>query len=118
MPGVEWLKITHLHTVKVVQTGYRQVAHRAHWFDGNCRFYDAASGNHSKMDLSVRGRRVFKDGSPINVPSDEDGKRITRDGEQETLSMHPRQAHAITGIRQWSVFDEMHDRILANFESA
>ena len=54
-----------------MQNGYRDVVHRGHWVDGNCPFYDAIAANHSKMDLSIRGRRGFKDASPINVPTGE-----------------------------------------------
>jgi hypothetical protein len=92
--------------------------HRAHWFDGNSRFYDAVSANHSKMDLSIRGHRFSKDGSPINVPSGEDSVCITCDGEQKRLPTHTRQARAIVDIRQWSVFGETHRGIPADFETA
>jgi hypothetical protein len=70
------------------------------------------------MDLSIRGHRLFKDGSPINVPTGEDSACITCDGEQEWLPMHTRQAHAIMDIRQWSFFGEMHHGTLADFEAA
>jgi hypothetical protein len=92
--------------------------HRAHWFDGNSRFYDAVSANHSKMDLSIRGHRVSKDGSPINVPSGEDSVCITCDGEEKWLPTYTRQAHAIGDIRPWSAFGETYHGILADFETA
>ena len=92
--------------------------HRAHRFDGNSCFYDTLSANHSKMDLSIRGHRLFKDGSPINVPTGEDSACITCDGEQKWLPTHTRRAHAIMDIRQWCVFGEMHHGTLADFETA
>jgi hypothetical protein len=91
--------------------------HRAHWFDGNSPFFDAASANHSKMDLSIRGHRFCKDGSPINVPSGEDSARITCDGEQKWLPIHTCPAHVIAGINQY-VFGETHHGIIADFEAA
>src|SRR5213076_2102938 len=39
--------------------------------------------NHSKMDLSIRGHRGFKDASPINVPTGEGRACITCDGEEK-----------------------------------
>src|SRR5436190_7130480 len=102
----------------MLPAGYRQVVHRAHRFDGNSRFYDPVLANHPNVDLSIRGHRPFKDGSPINIPAGEDGACITCDGEQEWLPMHTRRTHAITGFRQWSVLDEMNHGILANFETA
>jgi hypothetical protein len=101
-----------------MRNGYRDVVHRGHRFDGNCPFYDAIAANHSKVDLSIRGHRGFKDGSPIKVPTGEDRAYITCDGEEKWLPMHMRQAHAITGVRQWSVFGEMRHGILADFEIA
>jgi hypothetical protein len=70
------------------------------------------------MDLSIRGHRLFKDGSPINVPTGEDSACITCDGEKKWLATQTRRAYAITGIRHWSVFGEMHHGILADFETA
>ncbi|SRR6266480_6745671 len=66
-----------------MQNGYRDVVHRGHWVDGNCPFYDAIAANHSKMDLSIRGHRGFKDASPINVPTGEPRACITCDGEEK-----------------------------------
>src|SRR4030095_7995256 len=100
-----------------MQTGYRQIVHRAHRFDGNSCFNDTVLANHSKMDLSIRGHRLFKNGSPINVPTGEDGACITRNSEQEWLPMHTSEAHAIMDVRQWSVFGEGHHGSLANFEA-
>jgi hypothetical protein len=86
--------------------------HRAHRFDGNCRFHDAVFANHSKMDLSIRGHRLFKDGSPINFPTGKDSAGITCDREKESLPVHMRQANAIMDIR--SIISEMHHGILAD----
>jgi hypothetical protein len=101
-----------------VQTGYRQAVHRAHWFDGNSCFHDTIPANHSKMDLSIRGHRLFKDGSPINVPTREDSAFITCDGEQKWLPIPMRRAHMITGINQWSAVGETRHGIIADFEGA
>src|SRR5262245_13700121 len=116
MPGVEWLKITDLQTVRVVQTGYRQVVHRAHRFDSNSHFYDTVSANHSKMDLSIRGHRLLKDGSPINVPTGEYSACIACDGEQQRLPLYARQTNAMMDFGQWFVISEMNHGILADFE--
>jgi hypothetical protein len=70
------------------------------------------------MDLSIRGHRFSKDGSPINVPSGEDSVCITCDGEQKWLPTHTRQAHAIADIRPWFIFGETHHGIFADFETA
>jgi len=68
------------------------------------------------MDLSIRGHSLLEDGSPINVPTGENGAGITCDGEQKWLSMRVRDANAIN-IRQKSVTGEMHRGILADFKT-
>jgi hypothetical protein len=70
------------------------------------------------MDLSIRGHRLFKDGSPINAPTGEDSACITCDGEQKWLPTDPRRAHAIVDIRQWCVLGEMRHGTLADLEAA
>jgi hypothetical protein len=70
------------------------------------------------MDLSICGHRLFKNGSPINTPTGEDGARITCNSEQEWPPAHASEPHAITGIGQWPVFGEMHHGILTDFETA
>jgi hypothetical protein len=92
--------------------------HRAHRFDGNSRFYDAVPTNRSKMDLSIRGHRLFKDGWPINVPTGEDSVGITCDGEKKWLPTRTGQARKITGVRRWSIYGEMHRGVLTDFETA
>jgi hypothetical protein len=49
------------------------------------------------MDLSIRGHRLFKDGSPINIPTGEDSACIACDGEQKWL--HTPRGHAIIDLR-------------------
>src|SRR6186997_46794 len=99
-----------------MEPGCRQVVHRAHWFDGNSWFYDSVPANDSKVDLSIRGHRVFKDGSPINVPTGENSVCITGDAENKMAAIHTSHADAITGIRRWSVFGEVNHGILADFK--
>ena len=70
------------------------------------------------MDLSIRWHHLFKDRSPINIPTGEDSACITCDGEQKWLPIRTRRTHAIVDIRQWSAFGEMHHGILADFEAA
>src|SRR3954454_13020217 len=99
MPGVEWLKITDLHMVGIVQTGCCHVMHRAHRFHRDGCFYELLSANHSKMDLSIDGHRFFKGRSPIDVPIDEDCAWITCDGEQKWLSIQTLWGDEIMDIR-------------------
>src|SRR6516225_3360239 len=101
-----------------MQTTYCEVVHRAHRFYRNGRFYETIHISHPKMDLSIRGHRLFKDVSPINVPTGEDGAGITCDGEKKWLPVHTRRAHGITYIRQCFLFCEAHHRILADLEIA
>src|SRR5512133_3247147 len=100
-----------------MQTGYRHVVRRAHRFDGNSCFYDTLPANYSKINPSIRGHRLFKDGSPINVPTGEDSACITCDGEQKWLRTRTHRVHAIMGIGQWLVLGETHHGILADFKT-
>src|SRR5215831_7419972 len=90
--------------------------HDNHRLDGNSLF-DTALANQAKMDLSIRGHAFFKGRSPVNIPSDEDGVRIARDGKQERPRQHIRQTNAISGIR-WSMCARMRNRFPANLETA
>jgi hypothetical protein len=67
------------------------------------------------MNLSIRGHRLFKDGSPINFPTGKDSAGITCDREKESLPVHMRQANAIMDIS--SIISEMHHGIPADFKT-
>jgi hypothetical protein len=70
------------------------------------------------MDLSIRGHRLSKDGSPINSPTGEDSAGIPCYCGKKWLPIHTPQTHAITGIGKCSLFGATRHGILTDFETA
>src|SRR5262245_45310736 len=91
--------------------------HGTHRFDDNSCLYDTVPSNYSEMDLSISGHLLFKDGSPVNVPTGEDGACITCNGEYEWLPMHMRETRAIIDVRDWSVLGRAHHGVVVDFET-
>jgi hypothetical protein len=97
VPGINRLEIANFNARTIVQSGHRYVVNGGHGFDGDSLSFETVVANNSEIDLSVGGLCFLKDALPIDIPTGEDGGRISCDGEQNRPSVNMRQADAISG---------------------